>query len=172
MTLLAENPARASLSENSYLRVAGGDNEEPTIESSQRRATPDMRIQVTGAHASWLPAVIARFEHLLSLRRGWDGEEGEPVGLDAVRSALNLVAYAAALDTRQPSVVPDADGELQIEWHFGGLDVEIATQPHCTYLILFEDQHTSEDWEAEGSVRSSALLTALRRVAQRSRAID
>jgi hypothetical protein len=175
MTMLAEPTMATAPGGNSYYFPDRSDIEAvqdtPTLARGWRLPRRGMQFQVAGAHADWLPAIIARFNHLLTLERGWDGEGAEQVILDAVRWAVHLVVNAAALGTPAPSIVPDAAGDLQIEWHLGDLDVEIATQPQGRYEVLFEDRQTGEDWEYEGGLRSGPLHAALLRIAQRSRSL-
>jgi hypothetical protein len=174
MTMLADPTTAAALSASSYYVPHRYDIEAmqnaPALDRGSRFGRRGLNVRVMGAHADWLVDTIARLNHLLTLESGWDGEQAEEISLDAAARAVDLVVRAAALSTPAPAIIPSPDGNVQIEWHLGGLDIEIVAQPRSVYEVLFEDQQTSDDWEAEGSLRSAPLHAALMRVVQRSQA--
>lgn len=46
---------------------------------------------------------------------GWDGNDAEPVSLDAAQSAIEIVKYLPE-GMRLPAVVPEPDGDIAFEW--------------------------------------------------------
>jgi hypothetical protein len=83
------------------------------------------RLEVLGSTSGWLASLTKRFEDVVSLMPGWDGYQGRPVSFSVAVFAANLLEaiYVETLDA--PSIVPGADGSLQIEWHMFGFDIEV-----------------------------------------------
>ena len=73
----------------------------------------------------WFGSLAARFNELTSLERGWDGYKGLPVKFSTAMFAAQLLERVANDRVPAPSLIPGADGSLQIEWHLKGYDIEI-----------------------------------------------
>jgi hypothetical protein len=86
---------------------------------------------VFSSSQKWRDAVIKRLEELIRLERGWDGYDGVPVSLENVTFALRMLEAICAPDAPAPQLVPGSSGDLQIEWHVVGGDIELHVQaPH------------------------------------------
>lgn len=79
----------------------------------------------SGSVPHWIETLISRMNAVASLEAGWDGDDARPVTTDAVVSALEVLQDIMSRDTVAPAVVPATDGGLQLEWHRGGVDLEI-----------------------------------------------
>jgi len=66
--------------------------------------------------------------NLLDLERGWDSYDGLPADERTVAKAAAIGNRLADLFTYPPSYVPLSSGDVQIEWHCDGWDVEIAVE--------------------------------------------
>lgn len=73
----------------------------------------------------WHKAALDQLNDLVALERGWDGYRAGPVRFDTANFALQMLERACAEDTPCPQIVPGADGDLQIEWHFANGDIEL-----------------------------------------------
>jgi hypothetical protein len=62
---------------------------------------------------------------LRSLPTGWDGYRGIPVTEVVSRRVHALLAAILLPVGRYPSLVPGSRGEVQVEWHSYGVDLEI-----------------------------------------------
>jgi hypothetical protein len=71
----------------------------------------------------------------MCLPDGWDSYDGVATTTEAATAALR---FLKVIDT-PPAVVPCSDGGIQLEWHTGGLDIEVA----------FGTDGTIEFWAAE-----------------------
>ena len=72
---------------------------------------------------TWLTPTLEAFERLLQLDA--DDEWHPRPDVEFVAEALTFFSSALPRDAAPPSVAPLNDGGLQVEWHRGGLDVEV-----------------------------------------------
>jgi hypothetical protein len=77
------------------------------------------------AKPEWLSQTESALQGLLRLPSGWDSYGAHPINPDIVHAANRLLREIARRDTPQPVVVPTVRGGVQIEWHTGGIDLEI-----------------------------------------------
>jgi hypothetical protein len=96
--------------------------------SAGRRGSEDppvLRIEVPDA-SPWYREALERIRSLTALAAGWNGYDAHEVKGDMVMSAVTFLANVAYPGIAAPSIVPISDGGVQVEWHRGGLDVEIS----------------------------------------------
>ena len=69
---------------------------------------------------SWREALQDELDEILQScsRAGWDGYNAEPVSIESAVSAQQLID-ALPEHIRVPSVVPEPDGEIALEWRNG-----------------------------------------------------
>lgn len=72
-----------------------------------------------------LAELYAKVNSLLSLERDWDSYGAERISADSALNALWLLLQVMDTKTPMPSIVPVANGDVQIEWHTGGVDLEV-----------------------------------------------
>jgi hypothetical protein len=65
-------------------------------------------------------------EQLDSLTDGWDSYEGRAITKEAMTAATRALI---ALRDHAPSIVPTAQGGVQLEWHVARVDMEIEFGP-------------------------------------------
>lgn len=136
----------------------------PTIGRNSMR----LRFGLTGLAPDWLPATIQRLNQLLMLHDDWDSEGARKIELTAVTMALQLIILAANIGAPQPTIGPTVEGELQVEWHMGNIDLEIETLASGRFDVLFEDRELGDDWEAGAGLNSPAITVPLTVLARRS----
>jgi hypothetical protein len=80
-----------------------------------------------GFAAAWFNDAIARLDDLATLASDWDSYGAKPVAADMAIAAVRFLAEVAVAspDVHQPSIVPLADGGIQVEWHRSGIDLEV-----------------------------------------------
>jgi hypothetical protein len=96
--------------------------------SAARRGSEDppvLRVEVPDA-SPWYREALERIKSLTALAADWNGYQAHEVKGDMVIDAVEFLAKIAFPGIAAPSITPLADGGLQIEWHRGGLDVEVA----------------------------------------------
>jgi hypothetical protein len=92
----------------------------------------------------WLAQTVSAFEGLLELN---PDDEWHPRPDPAlVAEALTFCGAALRRDAAPPSVAPLNDGGVQVEWHRGGLDVELIFSPDDEERgIYIRDRTTGEE---------------------------
>lgn len=91
------------------------------------------------AEPIWLPGVMARLEHLVSLPEGWDGHGGRAVSVSTALFALHILFETLDRSRPSPQILPLSYGGLQIEWHEQGIDLEVEIIGSNEILVTFED---------------------------------
>jgi hypothetical protein len=87
---------------------------------------------------SWLNDVGERVAELSTLPPGWDGHRGRPIDHAALRSATGFLTRMAPWVRVPPSIVPTSRGGVVLEWHRGGVDLEILFPEKGEPEISFE----------------------------------
>ncbi len=83
------------------------------------------RVRITDPVRAWRDMVVSRLNDLVALERGWDGYGGGPVSFENANFALRMLEASCGIEAPAPQIVPGAAGDLQVEWHIGGTDVEL-----------------------------------------------
>jgi hypothetical protein len=84
-----------------------------------------------------------------------------------VAQALELVFKTLRDDSPAPSVVPTSSGGLQLEWHTGGIDLEVEFVSTSRIWGLFEDRVTGEKWEKDLTFDSQPLMKVISTLSER-----
>ena len=80
---------------------------------------------LTALVQDWKPTVEARLQELVRLARGWDGYQGQPVSFGNAVFAFRMLESTCSEDTPVPEIVPGSSGDLQLEWHLSGGEIEL-----------------------------------------------
>lgn len=75
---------------------------------------------------AWRRPVDLRLERLSRYEHGWDGYDAAPPSSSVIAYARSILQSAMSPRSPAPSIVPMAEGGLQLEWHRGGFDIELA----------------------------------------------
>ncbi len=85
-----------------------------------------------------------------SLKPGWDSYRAVAISTAACNIAHTIVNLCEKRNMPAPSPVPCSDGGVQLEWHCGGIDLEIKARPdRITDFCLW--------WKREGEDDEDAL---------------
>jgi hypothetical protein len=98
------------------------------LPAQHRRGSEDggvARVEAPGA-SDWYGEALERMNRLTALAVGWNGHDAQEIKGDMAMSAVTFLANVAYPGIAAPSIVPISDGGVQVEWHRGGLDVEIS----------------------------------------------
>ena len=110
-----------------------------------------------------------KLESLSGLEDDWDS-----YGAKAPREAVFIGAAAWIMDifldeTPIPDVFPVPNGNIQIEWSQGGLDIEIEVISHSRCRVSYEDlENGANSWEEEVGFDISKLSQAIIELTDRS----
>jgi hypothetical protein len=83
-------------------------------------------VEVTQDAAPWLKDALDRISALTALADGWDSYGGRAVDATIVMDTVKFLMKVSYPSIPRPSIVPLATGGLQVEWHRGGVDLEVA----------------------------------------------
>ncbi len=118
----------------------------------QGYSVPNVMVKIpsTTLLPAWFSGVISRCNHLLSLSENWDTYGAKKINIKAVTNMLDILSMIMSLDMPMPSVVPANTGNVQLEWHAKGIDLEIEVDSNKYIEVFFEDQNKVLDsWEDE-----------------------
>jgi hypothetical protein len=73
----------------------------------------------------WYEAALEEISHLTALAVGWNGYDAREVQADHAINAAQFLAKVAFPGIAPPAIAPLSDGGVQLEWHRGGLDIEV-----------------------------------------------
>lgn len=123
-------------------------------------------LEIIGNQPHWVLPMVERFGSLLALPSGWDSYGAKKIDLVCVAFAI-ITAFEIMLDnTPAPSIVPANHGGVQLEWHTGGIDLELEFLSPNKILAYFEDQETGESWETLVENDFRDVRKAIRRMAR------
>jgi len=97
----------------------------------------------------WVAPTVQGLKELLDLPSDWNSYGARAVAPSHVDAALQVLSRIMRHDTPAPAVVPTNRGGVQLEWHTGGIDLEIETFSTQRLLVSFEDATTGTEWEKE-----------------------
>lgn len=103
------------------------------------------RLIVSGPDSAWHSRLMDRFNELTALPVGWDGYDGKPVSFQCASFAAAVLAKLFQNGVPAPSLVPGADGSLQIEWHRNGYDVELDVLDAQRVIAMRLNHQTQEE---------------------------
>jgi hypothetical protein len=105
-----------------------------------------------GAHGklpAWWGPLLRGLRELLLLEENWNSYGAKRVAPAAIVAALVLVDRTMGSTTPAPAVVPTVRGGVQLEWHVGSADLEVAVSPEGRYSVFFADAATDTEWERD-----------------------
>jgi hypothetical protein len=143
----------------------------PLIEAATQGVTdfqPSLRLTVPWevAMSAWFADVGDQLANLSRLTLGWDSYRALPLDRERAEAAMSFLVSFLERDSEPPSLIPLADGGLQLEWHSGGVDVEVAfprdEEPEVYAHVLDTGVEWSGHPEELPPAITSSLLTSFR----------
>lgn len=114
------------------------------------RARVSVSVHAEDPGFAWLDDDFVRaVSRILRLPSGWAGPGSRPVTREALVGALEFIRRRLPVTSPRPSVVPTAQGGIQLEWHLPGCDVEVEFDAHgnvCDVAVV--DQRRGVDASA------------------------
>lgn len=92
----------------------------------------------------WLDGLAGQVGELSTLRPGWDGHRGLPIDHGSLRKAWELLLHLTPWVQVPPSLVPTSTGGVVLEWHRGGIDLEVQFPPKGDAEVSFESEAGDE----------------------------
>lgn len=97
---------------------------------------------------NWVPQLLAQVCQLVELPQDWDSYGAPPVREAAVLGALELLAQVITGSSSPPQIVPTSQGGLQLEWHQGGVDLEVEVLGPGATGVYYLNSRTGVEWES------------------------
>ena len=161
--MIAEAPARQHLTiTNIRFEAAPAPTAQRSTTTSQR-GPKVVTVEMTKEPTPWLKQALDRISALTALAEGWDGYGGRAVDASVVMDAVRFLTEVAYPGISNPSIVPLATGGLQIEWHRGGVDVEVIFCDEDPGLLVL-DHDSGDEHELPISDAASEVTRLLGRL--------
>jgi len=139
--------------------------DKPPIQARLCLPGGDVLIEAQRPEPTWLYATLHAFKRVAELKDGWDGYGNSAPTDEAIFRALATVVNLLGQESPSPEVVATSSGAVQLEWHEGGMDLEIVAS-RAGVLSAYHSLADGTDWEVDrvGPVelrRLAAILRAL-----------
>ena len=136
-------------------------------------AEQKFRIGIESRPPSWLSHAVSSLNLLLALTDNWDSYGAQSIKTEAAIAAIQVLHSVMEEKTPLPSIVPTPLGNIQLEWHKFGIDLEVEVTPSQYYSISYEDETKGtepyEDDSANRSVQNlQPLLTFINQITERA----
>lgn len=105
---------------------------------------------------------------LLKLPENWDSYGAHPIKLEAAVAAFELIALLMEDQTPMPSIIPTPKGNIQLEWHTRGIDLEIEVVSSTLLHVYYEDIVKNEEKENTLHTDLRELTKLITRLSERS----
>lgn len=86
-----------------------------------------------------------KVQKLSELPNNWDGNKARPIRHKSSVNAIRLFCELMFEGSPVPDVVPTVCGNLQLEWHLHGIDLEVEIDESGRISVLYEDSHKHDD---------------------------
>lgn len=128
------------------------------------------KIEVGDASPTWMEEAAQSLTTILNLEENWDSYGARRVTLDGAIAALTVLFNVMGDRTPMPAIIPTPSGNVQLEWHQFGIDLEVEITPSGRFSIFYEDEIESyEDESPSRSIRyPEVLLDYVNRITQRT----
>lgn len=124
-------------------------------------------IKLAGDPPAWLDPTIKTMAELLHLPENWNSYGALPVDPQAVAWAIELLGRTMGPNTPPPTPVPTAHGGIELEWHMGGIDLEVHPAAPDRVYLYYEDHRTGKEEEMELGTDVSPLVRVLAELSRR-----
>lgn len=99
---------------------------------------------------NWFLPTVEELTRLLGLTSGWNSHSAKSIASENAAAALGVLIDLLEFNTPSPTVVPRVQGNIQLEWHVGEVDIEIYIDSPDSVQFFAED--TSNYLTAEGAL--------------------
>lgn len=110
------------------------------MKESERYTGQTIMVEVSRLPPPWVSKAIGSLNSLLALDEDWDSYGARKVSPDSASTAFQILGYIMADDTPLPSIVPTTSGNVQLEWHRSGIDLEVEVTPSGKFSMFYEDE--------------------------------
>jgi hypothetical protein len=130
------------------------------IRGATTGATPEApriyKVTVSVEPSVWFRSALKRINQLTALAVGWNSYGAQEVQADMAMEAVEFLTKVTYPGIAAPSIVPLSDGGIQLEWHRGGLDVEVTFSDDDAGLYIV-DRESGEAVELPLDAAAAAI---------------
>ena len=124
-------------------------------------------LALRGSPPAWVEPTLKTLGQLVLLRPGWDSYGARPVDPARAWAVWPLLTSVMREDSPPPAVVPTGRGGVQLEWHTGGVDIEVEVTATGLVDVSCEDPTTGETWDEEGVTDFAPLAAWVKKLSGR-----
>lgn len=95
----------------------------------------------------WLLITLEKIQELASLGDNWDSYGACKINQKTLIKTIVVMFELLDQDCPAPSVIPIPDGNVQLEWHQKGVDIELEIHSHGLAHYYLYDLDTEEELE-------------------------
>jgi len=107
----------------------------------------------------WYRQTVSDLYAILALDSNWDSYGAKRINPNTARAVDELLLDIMHPQSPAPQVVPAANGNIQLEWHLGGIDLEIEVESLSTAFVYFNDRRDEiPEWDGEIKYDLSTLV--------------
>jgi len=115
------------------------------VQAQQRPG--ELVVEWSGEEPSWLRPALSILAELWVLPENWNSYGARTVSKLAIDTSLAILREVMLDNRPRAQFVPTVRGGVQMEWHTGGIDLEIEVEPSGAASVFFGDRRTGEEWE-------------------------
>ncbi len=93
----------------------------------------------------WILPLVQQICELGLLPKNWNSYGAQPICPHVAGEAVTFLLNYLSPDDPFPSIVPTARGGILLEWHEGGIDLEIDFQSPSLIHVAFEDGRAEQE---------------------------
>ena len=116
----------------------------------------------------WLFSTLDALQKLYDLSPNWDSYDALKIDTRSLESTLRFLLEFLPSNAPLPAIIPTPNGNVQIEWHEGGIDLEIEIRTHGVHDYYFCDIQKNIEVEKVFTGNVAPLREYIETLAQRS----
>jgi hypothetical protein len=94
----------------------------------------------------WFRPILNKVCTLGDLQFNWNSYGAMPIDPETAVAALQILLNALSENDPQPAVVPTSGGGILLEWHVGGIDLEVDVRSPSSVQVAFEVDGQEEEF--------------------------
>jgi hypothetical protein len=145
----------------------GGHN--PWAGKSAREPEEPTRRGLSDPEQPWLRTVLREIGHIADLKQDWDGYGAGQIRTDVLWYALRLL-QSVMEDFPAPQLTPMSHEGVLLEWHRGGIRLEIEIENAGEAYVSYENEEIGIDDSWPVSADFTSLSEPLRAIAGKTSA--
>lgn len=95
----------------------------------------------------WFLPLLTKVCELGNLPPDWNSYGARPIDPETAVSATMIMLNVMSAGDPQPAAVPTSRGGVLLEWHEGGIDLEVDVRSPSSVHVFFEDKGIEEEFE-------------------------